>query len=199
MIVVVRPAHVLSLLCTVLLLAACSQLVYTPTAVVPNQRPLPYSAKLTLAHLGSYIVDAGAVHATDADLSAHVVSDTDHVASAREEWEHAILRYLEDRKTFAQVSTRAPADVDVVLHMNVYVDPGALFHYQHVYVARTDAAVADPKTHRVLLSYTGNGKAFGEVSRDGKEDDREPVDRAVQLALNDLFEKMERDGRMGAL
>jgi hypothetical protein len=155
--------------------------------------------KLTLAHVGSYMVDEGAVHATDANLAAHVVNDTDHVASARDEWEQAILRYLQDRKTFAQVSTRNPSDVNLVLHMNIYVDPGALFQYQHVYVARADAAIADPKTQRILLTYTGNGKAFGEVSRDGKEDDREPVNRAVQMALNDLFDKMEHDGRMGTL
>lgn len=194
-----RFTHVLPLMCMLWLQPACSQLVYTPTSVVPNQRPLPYSAKVTLAHVGSYLVDAGAVHATDSNLAAHVVSDTDHVASARDEWEQAILRYLQDRKTFAQVSTRGPSDVDVVLHMNIYVDPGALFQYQHVYLARADASIADPKTQRVLVTYTGTGKAFGEVSRDGKEDDREPVNRAVQMALNELFQKMEQDGRMGTL
>lgn len=194
-----RATLVFVLVCAGLLSPACSRFIYSPAPVVPTKQPLPYSARLALAHVGSYMVNPGAIHAMDTNMANHVAGESDHVASARDDWEQAILRYLEARKTFTQVSTRNPSDVDLILHVNVYIDPGATFQYRHVYVVRADAAMADPRTHLTLLSYTGTGKAFGEVSRDGKEDDQEPVNQAVQMALNDLFGKMEQDGRMGRL
>jgi hypothetical protein len=37
------------------------------------------------------------------------------------------------------------------------------------------------------------------VSRDGKDDDHEPINRAIRAALNDLFGKLEQDKRLAHL
>jgi hypothetical protein len=182
-----------------LLLSACSQIVYSPGPVVPTKQPLPYSAKLTVAHVGTYLVKPGATMSADPRLSNHVTGETYDARLPQRDWEQAILRYLDARKTFAQVSTRGPADLELTLHVNVYIDPGVLFQYRHIYMARVDATVGDPQSHLALQSYTGQGKAFGEVSRDGPEDDRDPINLAVQMALNDLFGKMEQDAGMRRL
>lgn len=50
---------------------------------------------------------------------------------------------------------------------------------------------------RGLVDYVGKGKAFGDVSRSGKDDDREPINWAVRAARTDLFGKLERDSRFG--
>jgi hypothetical protein len=73
--------------------------------------------------------------------------------------------------------------------------PGVSFKFNHVYVAKVDGALRDPRNGRVLIASVGKGKAFGEVSRGGKDDDREPINRAVRGVLNDLFDKLERDRR----
>lgn len=184
---------------TPLLFLACSQLVYAPAPVVPTKQPLPYSATLTLAQVGAYLVKPGATMIADPHLANHVTEASQSVQSAKAEWEQAILRYLEARKTFLRVATTGPSDVDVVLHLNVYIDPGVLFQHRYVYVTRVEAAVTDPRTHLVLLSYSGYGKAAGDVRRQGREDDQDPINHAVQMALNDLFGKMEQDGRMRRL
>lgn len=180
-------------------LFGCSQVVYSPAPVVPTKRPLPYTATLALDHIGGYMVKPGATMVADPSLANHVTGLSDALGSARSQWEQAVLRYMEARRTFARVSTTGPADIALVMHLNVYIDPGVLFQYRHAYVARADASVTDPRTHRVLLSYSGYGKAFGEVRRDGHTDDQDPINHAVQMALNDLFGKMEQDGRMRQL
>ncbi len=189
-------ARSLTLIGIPLFMLGCSQVVYSPAPVVPTKQAVPYSATLTLAHVGAYMVKPGATMVADPSLANHVTGVSDAVESARAQWEQAVLRYLEARKTFARVSTAGPADVDLVMHLNVYIDPGVLFQYRHAYVARVEVSVTDPRTHRMLLAYSGYGKAFGEVSRDGREDDQDPINHAVQMALNDLFGKMEQDGRM---
>jgi len=62
-------------------------------------------------------------------------------------------------------------------------------------VAKLDGALRDPCYGRVLLKYVGKGNTIGDVSRGEKEDDREPINRAVGAALNDLLGTLERDKR----
>ncbi len=190
---------VLTVMTAPLLLLACSQFVYSPAPVVPTKQPLPYSAKLALAQVEAYAVKPGATMIADPALANHVTGVSDGLGSARADWEQAILRYIDARKTFVRVTTAGPSDVDLIMHVNIYIDPGVHFQFNHIYVARVDAAVSDPRTHLALLSYTGHGKAVGEVTRDGREDDQEPINHAVQMALNDLFGKMEQDSRMRRL
>jgi hypothetical protein len=87
----------------------------------------------------------------------------------------------------------------MTLRLFVYIDPSVSFKFNHVYVAKIDGALRDPRNGRVLLDHVGKGKAFGEVSRDGRDDDHEPINRAIRAALNDLFGKLEQDKRLAHL
>jgi hypothetical protein len=81
------------------------------------------------------------------------------------------------------------------MRLNIYIDPGTMFQFNHAYLARVDASLINPRTGRTL-SYLGLGKSTGEVSRGGTEDDQRPINLAVQSALNDLFGKIENDSRL---
>ncbi len=179
---------------------ACSKLVFVPSAVVPTKHPLPYSARVMLDQVEAYTVKPGATMIADPVLSNYVTGFSDTVSSARADWEQAIIRYLEARRTFVRLTTgRSPADIDVVLHVNVYIDPSVHFQFKHIYVARVDATVQHPHTHVALLSYSGLGKAFGTLRREPGKDDQEPMNQAVQAGLNDLFGKMEQDAHLRRL
>lgn len=194
---IVRSLLVSSMI--VLLLSSCSNIVYEPAPVVPTKFPFPYSAKIKLTHIGSYIVEPGATMIADPRIENHVISVSDSLDNAKKEWEKSVAEYLVARKTFTYLSLDSQTDIDIALRLNIYIDPGTLFQYRHVYVARVDAVVTDPRTPAVLSSQQGLGKAFGEVSRGGTEDDRGPINAAVQSALNDLFGKIENDSRLRRL
>ena len=176
-------------------LGGCNHIVLDPTPVVPTTQPVPYSVRIELTDVGAYLVQAGTSMIADPGLQNHVTAKVPSVERAKPQWEQAILDYLAVRKTFRQIVKEGPADLLMTLRVFVYVDPGASFKFNHIYVAKVDGAIRDPRYGRVLLDSVGKGKAVGGVSRGGKEDDQEPINRAVRSALNDLFGKLERDKR----
>lgn len=178
------------------LLTACNHLVLDPTPVVPTTQPVRYSARIDLTDVGAYLVQPGATMSADPHLQNHVTGTIPSLDRAKPQWEQAISEYLAARKTFRQAVKEGPADLWMTLRVFIYVDPSSSFKFNHVYVAKVDGALRDPRNGRVLLDYIGKGKAFGEVSRGGKDDDKEPINRAVRAALNDLFGKLERDQRL---
>ncbi|MDO9116491.1 MAG: hypothetical protein Q7U39_00915 [Nitrospira sp.] len=177
-------------------LAACNHISLDPAPVVPTAQPLPYSARVELTEVGAYLVQPGATMIADPRLQNHVTGKLPSVDRAKPQWEQAVLEYLAARKTFRQVVTEGPADLSMTLRVLIYVDPGVSFKFNHVYVATIEGALRDPRNGRALIEYAGKGKAIGEVSRGGTDDDRDPINRAVRAALNDLFEKLERDKRL---
>jgi hypothetical protein len=171
---------------------ACSHLQYSPAPVVPAKQPLPYSATVTVGQVEAYTVRPGAVLTADPAMAHQVTSLSDVAAPSRADWEHAILRYLQARKTFARVTPPGPADVELIMHVNVYIDPSVDRQFREVYMARVDALVTDPRTRVVYLSFTGEGKS----PRHDRDEAYQPVNQVVQAALNDLFGKMEQDSAM---
>jgi len=75
------------------------------------------------------------------------------------------------------------------MRIHIYIDPSVDSDLHHVYVARIDATMAEASPNRALSKYIGFGKATG-------EEDRGPINLAVQAALNDLFGKIENDQRL---
>jgi hypothetical protein len=194
-----RIAYQLSgfiLISLALFLSACSS-VYPPVPVVPAKQPLPYSATLILTHVGAFTVQPGATMIVD-PVVANYVTDVSKGLGARTEWEESILRYLQARKTFLRVETSGRSDVELVMQVNVYIDP-SVHHFKPIYLARLDAAIRDPRTHVILVAYTGQGKAYGRGPDDGQRHDEGPMHQAVQAGLHDLFGKMEHDTRMRRL
>lgn len=174
---------------------SCSKIVYQPTPVVPTTMPLPYSAKVKLVEIEAYDVEPGATMSSDPRIENRVTNVSQSLGPARKEWEKSVAEYLVARKTFTYISTDSQTDLDLAMRLHIYIDPGVLFKFNHMYIARVDAMLANPRTGQTH-SYLGFGKAAGDVARGGVEDDRGPINRAVQSALNDLAGKIENDPRL---
>lgn len=131
----------------------------------------------------------------DPHLENHVTGVGHSLEGAKRQWEQSVADYVAARKTFTYLSMDSQTDLDLIMRMNIYIDPGVLFTFNHVYLVHIDATLADPRTGR-LHSYRGLGKSTGDVVRGGKEDDQGPINNAVQSALNDLFAQIENDTRL---
>lgn len=182
-------ALLLPVFALLLLNFSCSQLVYQPGAVVPTTSPLPYSITVRLSEIEAYNVEPGATMVADPRIENKVTGIAQPISKAKKEWERSITDYLAARKTFTYLSTDSQTDLDLSMRLNIYVDPSVMSDFNHVYVARIDATLAEGSSKRPLSKYIGFGKTTG-------EDDRGPINLAVQAALNDLFGKIENDQRL---
>ena len=182
-------ALLLPVFALLLLNFSCSQLVYQPGAVVPTTSPLPYSVTVRLSEIEAYNVEPGATMVADPRIENKVTGIAQPISKAKKEWERSITDYLAARKTFTYLSTDSQTDLDLSMRLNIYVDPSVMSDFNHVYVARIHATLADGFSKRPLSKYIGVGKTAG-------EDDRGPINLAVQAALNDLFGKIENDQRL---
>lgn len=187
----IQPGRtVLLAACAPLLLSlSCSHMVYQAGPVVPTTSPLPYSATVKLMEIEAYTVEPGATMVADPRIENKVTGVREPLSKAKKEWERSILEYLATRKTFTYLSTDSQTDLDLSMRLNIYVDPSVESDFDRVYVARIDATLAD-SNKRPLSKYLGFGKAAGD------DDDRIPINLAVQAALNDLFGKIEIDPRL---
>jgi len=175
---------------SLLLTLSCSpQLVYQPGAVVPTVSPLPYSATVRLTEIEAYHVEPGATMVADPRIENRVTGIAQPLSKAKKDWERSIADYLAARKTFTYLSTDSQTDLDLSMRLNIYIDPSVDSDFDHVYVARIDATLLEASGKRALSKYIGFGKATG-------QEDRGPINLAVQAALNDLFGKIENDQRL---
>ena len=178
----------------VLTVLGCTKLVLDPNPVVPTRNPLPYTAHVELADAASYFVEPGATMIADPNIQNHVVGKEPGTIGVKTEWERAIRDYVAGRHTFAPALLQgAIPDLSVALRLMIYIDPGIEFKFNHIYIAKSEATVRDSRSGRVISTYSGFGKAAGEVSRGGKEDDEEAVNQAVHASLDELFGKLETD------
>jgi hypothetical protein len=173
-----------------LVFLSCSQMVYQPAPVVPTTLPLPYSATVRLVEIEAYSVEPGATMIADPRIENRVTGIRQPLSKARKEWERSITEYVAARKSFTYLSTDSQTDLDLSMRLNIYVDPSVNSEFDRIYVARIDATLAEPSTKRPVSRYLGFGKAAGD------DDDRGPINVAVQSALNDLFGKIESDPRL---
>jgi hypothetical protein len=172
------------------LVLSCSQMVYQPAPVVPTTSPLPYSATVRLVEVEAFVVEPGATMIADPRIENKVTGVRQPLSKAKKEWERSVTEYLAARKTFSYLSTDSQTNLDLSMWVNIYIDPSVASDFYRVYVARIDATLAESSTKRPLSKYLGFGKAAGD------DDDRGPINLAVQAALNDLFGKIENDQRL---
>jgi hypothetical protein len=179
----------------VLLLAGCAKLPFDPTPVVPATSPLPYSAKVKVSEIGTYEVEAGASMSPDPTLQNHVLRTAPTLFPTKDpaDWERATAEYLTTRKTFQKIVQEGVADLDLTMHINMYIDPSVSSSFSQIYLVVTDATLSDPRTGRSLVSYSGFGKTAGESQ------DKSAMERALHAAFRDLFGKMENDKRLPLL
>jgi hypothetical protein len=177
------------------LFVGCTRVPFDPTPVVPTSSTLPYSAKVKVTEIGTFEVEPGASMAADPQLQTHVNRAASPLLSTTNptDWERTTVTYLTTRKTFRKVIQEGSADLDLILRINMYIDPSVASGFNHIYLAVTDATLSDPQTGRSLMRYSG----FGKTSGDKK--DKAAMERALHASFRDLFGKMENDKRLLSL
>jgi hypothetical protein len=108
------------------------------------------------------------------------------------EWPHhdlrqAVIQYAQHRGTFSSVLTD---HAEVMLRIGTklaLVSRQGRYHY-HIRV-QAETSEAD----RLIKTYLAEGSAPGSVARWVTDSDRDPIESALQLALDDLFAKIEAD------
>lgn len=109
------------------------------------------------------------------------------------EWSHldlnqAVVRYLQQRGTFASVSSD-PADLTLrVTTKLTLISRKGLYRYRIVLQAEMSEAV------RLLKSYRTEQTVVGSSVRWVTASDRDPIETALQAALEDLMGQIEADG-----
>jgi hypothetical protein len=109
------------------------------------------------------------------------------------EWSHldlnqAVLRYLQQRGTFASVSPD-PADLTLrVVTKLTLTSRNGLYRYRIVLQAEMSEAV------HLLKSYRAEQTVVGSSVRWVTASDRDPIETALQAALDDLMRQIEADG-----
>src|SRR5262245_4622643 len=127
-------------------LAGCTHIVFQPAPVVPTKFPLPYSANIRLTQIEAYTVEPGATMIADPQLENHVTGVSHSLDEFKKDWEQSVRDYLTARRTFANLSTDGQSNLDVAMRINLYIDPGVFFQFNHVYVARIEASLTNPRT-----------------------------------------------------
>ena len=111
------------------------------------------------------------------------------------EWSHldlkqAVLRYLQQRGTFTSVSPD-PADLTLRVATKLRLTSrGGLYHYRVVLQAEMSEAAGVIKSYRVEHTAAGSSVRWVTAS------DRNPIETALQGALEDLMRQVEADGAL---
>lgn len=111
------------------------------------------------------------------------------------EWPHldlrqAVLQYLQQRGTFTSVS---PDPADLTLRVTTKLtltSRSSLYHYRIVLQAEMSEAAG------VMKSYRAEHTAAGSSVRWVTASDRNPIETALQGALEDLMRQIEGDGAL---
>ena len=179
--------------------ASLAPLTFPPAPVIPTKHPLPYSAQLQISQITAYSVQPGATLTTDPRTQNFIDPFGTVPPLSREEWKSTVLDYVVARQTFRRVSTTEPSDLTLALRVFVYIDPGMEDDFNYTYVTKADANLIDPRNGRVMVPYSGFGKAFGPVSRRSMEADKFMLNQSLHFALHDLFDKIESDTQLASL
>jgi hypothetical protein len=108
------------------------------------------------------------------------------------EWPHhdltqAIVRYARRRETFSSVFTN-PADLTLHIATKLALaDRQGRYHY-HI---RMQAEIREGD--RLVKAYLAEHTAAGSLARWVTASDRNPIESALQLALDDVFSRIETD------
>jgi len=166
------PVGILALL--LILLTGCVHHIHVnPLPTGPTSTTIPRSLQITVGPLAL----EGADHRPGITLL---------------DWPHhdlsqAIIRYARRRETFGSVSTN-PADLTLHIATKLALtDRQGRYHY-HI---RMQAEIHEGD--RLVKTYLAEHMTAGSVARWITASDREPIESALQLALDDVFSRIEAD------
>ncbi|MCS6896982.1 MAG: hypothetical protein NZM29_03335 [Nitrospira sp.] len=106
---------------------------------------------------------------------------------SRHDLQQAVVRYVERRKTFALVTDEQPDLLLQVTGKLTLISRQGRYHY-HV---RLRAEMGEGT--RLLKTYVAEGASPGSIVRWVTASDRDPIESALQLALDSLFSQIESD------
>ncbi|MCP9447674.1 MAG: hypothetical protein NNA22_08910 [Nitrospira sp.] len=106
---------------------------------------------------------------------------------SRDDLHRAIVRYAEQRKTFASIVNDRP---DLTLQVRTKLTLTSRQGRYHYHV-RVQAEMSE--TGRPIKTYIAEGSAPGSIARWVTASDRDPIEAALKLALDDLFSRIEAD------
>jgi hypothetical protein len=99
---------------------------------------------------------------------------------------HAFIQYVQQRETFSSVSTN-PAD----LMLNVTTKLSMKSRERYRYRIQLEAEIREPSNP--IKTYLVEHEVAGSFVRWVTASDRDPIEAALQLALDDLFTQIETD------
>ncbi len=107
------------------------------------------------------------------------------------EWPHrdlsqALIRYVQQRDTFSSVSTN-PADLTLRITTKLALTSRDHYHYR----IRLQAEMSE--TAQLIKAYLVEHVVAGSSVRWVTASDRDPIEAALQLALDDLLTQIETD------
>lgn len=166
------PVGILALL--LILLTGCVHHIHVnPLPTGPTSTTIPRSLQITVGPLAL----EGADHRPGITLL---------------DWPHhdlsqAIIRYARRRETFSSVFT-SPADLTLHIATKLALtDRQGRYHY-HI---RMQAEIHEGD--RLVKTYLAEHTTAGSVARWITASDREPIESALQMALDDVFSRIEAD------
>lgn len=120
------------------------------------------------------------------------IEGADHMPGiALLEWPHrdlsqALIRYVQQRNTFTSVSTN-PADLTLRITTKLALTSRDRYHYR----IRLQTEMSE--TTQLIKAYLVEHVAAGSSVRWVTASDRDPIEAALQLALDDLLTQIETD------
>lgn len=147
-----------------------------PLPVNPAPVPIPRSLQLTV----------GALSLEGADHRPGIIL----LEWPTHNLSQAIMRYARQRQTFSSIS---PSDGDISLRVTAKL---ALASRQGRYHYQIQLQGVMSQAEQMLKTYVAERTVAGSMVRWTAASDRDPIGAALQLALDDLFSRIEGDRKM---
>ncbi len=165
--------HVRLLILLLIVLTGCvHRIQVNPLSASPTSTTIPRSLQIAVGSL--------------------LMEGADHMPGiALLEWPHrdlsqALIRYVQQRDTFSSVSTN-PADLTLRITTKLALTSRDRYHYR----IRLQAEMSE--TAQLIKAYLVEHAVAGSSVRWVTASDRDPIEAALQLALDDLLTQIETD------
>jgi len=167
------PMRIRLLILLLIILTGCTHRIQVnPRPAGPTSTSIPRSLQITVGPLS--------------------MEGADHMPGiALLEWPHhdlsqALIRYIQQRDTFSSVSTNT-ADLTLRITTKLALTSRDRYHYR----IRLQAEMSE--TAQLIKTYLVEHAAAGSSVRWVTASDRDPIEAALQLALDDLLAQIEKD------
>lgn len=130
------------------------------------------------------------------DVTGFALEGADHMPGIGllewtwEDFRQGVINYIEKRRSFRSVGTDR---ADLTLSIKAALTMRSRDRY--LYILRLEAALSSAK-NTAIASYVVETQAAGSFARWTTAADRDPINRALQEALDELLTKIEADRRL---